>query len=1178
MKKRIDQILNEIFEYQPPHLILEPERIEMTVRKGERCRGSFVIESSAGKKAKGFLYSSNVRVGYEPEAFFSIGEKIVYEADLTGMEPGEVLEGCFTICSDCGENILPYRFEVAAREQDRLEIENMEAFVSLARKDYQKAYLVFLASAFGAMLERENTRWSVLYKGLMKQSASYSLLEEFLISTGYKEALQLSVAGTSASFTDLTQPVKESLVLAKTGWGFQRIEVSTDGAFIDIPRNLLTTDEFIGSHCTLEYLIDTERLHAGNNYGRIIIKTGFQTIKYEVTVRKHRGGQREVRLSQQKRSIAALYQYYIDFRLKRINIHNWVAKSRQEIEHYRNAGGQQTMVDLFAVQILFAAGKGEHACLLLEELEQHKERLNTPEVLGYYLYLTTFYNREKSYIDYVEESVQSLFLQNRESWQLQWVLLYLQEHLLYDGQEKLEAIYRQYLYGCRSRIMYLEAYHIIEKNPLLLRKLEEFEQQLLLFACREKLLTEYVIVQVVDLAGRQKQYQETLYEILKHCEQVRPSKETIHVICGMLIKGHKTGAEYLSWYRRGITEELRITGLYEYYIASLGEEITEALPRMVKMYFAYNNTLNYKQKAKVYANVLKNRESDVQTYENYRPLIEKFMVDQLIAGRVDQNIAYLYQIFLNRSVLNARMAGNLARILFTYEVVCEEPQIQSVVVAHRELRQEQRVSLVNGKGQVQIYTPDCQLFFEDSEGHCHSAGVVWQCRRLLDQERFLNDCRELAYDSPGMILYSCSQALAGETFGRFDIEQLCRLLELDEIEADYQEEVRARLLRFYESNPEDETLNRFLHSIDYDLFIRTDKKILVELLIGEGMCEEAFALTARYGPEKIAPAALVRMCSRVILNREYEADDILTHLSYWCFTNDKYDEIVLSYLLKHYDGPIASMKALWQAGRGFELDTYVLEEKILMVLLFSRVGAADTEAIFESHRRKLGKKKLLHAYVIYRSYDYFVNSVPVAEPVFTYLEVGHQKNKLQKDICKLALLRWYADKTDLTAQQETNALKLAEEFVCRDMRFAFYQKLPPSIVRAFLLHDKQFIEYRTAPDALVFLQLRRTDRQGQLLEERKEPMRQVYPGIFSKEAVLFRGEKLAVKIIEEYQGSHKETEMTLTYRSEQSDPAGSRFGALNQMLAEHQSEQQAEAARAKYLARLSMVKQMFTLT
>ena len=92
-------------------------------------------------------------------------------------------------------------------------------------------------------------------------------------------------------------------------------------------------------------------------------------------------------------------------------------------------------------------------------------------------------------MDQVEARIEQMFLQNRRSWILQWILLYLQERLMKDDGQKLEAIGEQVRYGCSSPVMYLEAFLILKKDPFLLRKLDTFECRVLRFAARQKLLT-----------------------------------------------------------------------------------------------------------------------------------------------------------------------------------------------------------------------------------------------------------------------------------------------------------------------------------------------------------------------------------------------------------------------------------------------------------------------------------------------------------------------------------------------------------------------------------------------------------------------------------------------------------------------------------------------------------------
>ena len=116
----------------------------------------------------------------------------------------------------------------------------------------------------------------------------------------------------------------------------------------------------------------------------------------------------------------------------------------------------------------------------------------------------------------------------------------------------------------------------------------------------------------------------------------------------------------------------------------------------------------------------------------------------------------------------------------------------------------------------------------------------------------------------------------------------------------------------------------------------------------------------------------MRLCSRMILRFESREDDMLLALCAVCLDQEKYDETILTYLLTYYDGPVEKMKRLWDAGDTFGLDTYRLEEKILLMILFTRQGMDNTEKIFDSYRRSVGKKMLLKAYAILMSYEYFV--------------------------------------------------------------------------------------------------------------------------------------------------------------------------------------------------------------
>ena len=69
MKRRIEQLLNGIFEYEAPRLVVSQEEIRAVLRKGRTFRGEFRVESADKRKVKGFIYADSPRMAYEPSDF-----------------------------------------------------------------------------------------------------------------------------------------------------------------------------------------------------------------------------------------------------------------------------------------------------------------------------------------------------------------------------------------------------------------------------------------------------------------------------------------------------------------------------------------------------------------------------------------------------------------------------------------------------------------------------------------------------------------------------------------------------------------------------------------------------------------------------------------------------------------------------------------------------------------------------------------------------------------------------------------------------------------------------------------------------------------------------------------------------------------------------------------------------
>ena len=94
-----------------------------------------------------------------------------------------------------------------------------------------------------------------LYQGLSRQPVTYQHLEEFLIAAGKKRKLPSAPGKWAKEYYELKDSVKESFYIQRSGWGHLRLDVEAIGDFLDIPRKVVTDEDFIGSHYEVEYLL-----------------------------------------------------------------------------------------------------------------------------------------------------------------------------------------------------------------------------------------------------------------------------------------------------------------------------------------------------------------------------------------------------------------------------------------------------------------------------------------------------------------------------------------------------------------------------------------------------------------------------------------------------------------------------------------------------------------------------------------------------------------------------------------------------------------------------------------------------------------------------------------------------------------------------------------------------------
>ncbi len=1176
VKRRIEQLLNGKFEYEVLPPVFSVRNIRQKLKQGELLTGAFEVTAPEGKRMRGFLYSSNTRVKFDPPEFTGTQSRIIYQVDPAGMHPGDTVDGVFTLCTDLGEYQIPYQFEIestAAAVKPRSV--SLPQLLELAKADPLEARARFMDPDYGTFLEEEDPLHSLLYRSLTKGSRlrpretalaaertagrrgqsvqsqtdlsagdpAARALEEYLIGAAGKETIELSL---DESFLEMDAPersVSHTVLLHRSTWGHMEISIRSDASFLRPEKRQISTDDFVGETWPLEFIIDKNFLHAGRNYGRIEISSCYQTIYLEVQVNAQvRSGElwREERVQKIMRS--KLLGLYEDLRLGKIEMQAWIDRSVNVLSSYRRSGGRDTFSDLFLVQLYFADNKRIKGYRLLQELEQNPGRFQTQEQYGFYLYLSTFYERDAEYMDQVEARIAEMLRRQPDSWILQWTLLYLQDRYLKNDEARLDVIRTQVNYGCASPVMYLEAAIIFRKNPYILRRLDLFEKKILLYMLKQKMMTDELASHVGNLAVQNEAFESKLLRILTGCYEALGSRDCLKALCIILIAADKRDPVYFHWYAQAVQADLRITGLYEYYMETMDTVGIEKMPQIIRMYFSYDNSLNYHKKAAIYRDISDNRENVPQVYRSSRPQIQQFVIQQLSLGRIDRNLAVLYERFLTRRILTRSLADNLARLLFSFEITCKNPRMKSVVIVHDHLKHEQEVPLVGGFARVQIYHENARILLTDEEGRRYASPSLYMAERCLDAPLLITYCRELVPDHPMLTLYFTGRR---EAVTSVTLPYYKRAAERSELTDSFRMTCRRKVLDYYIANPLEEDLYSWLKGIRREEYAEAGKEQLEELLAREGLYEEAFALLEIYGSEDVAPPVLVRICSQLVLSREYDEDETLLAFCHECYANGKYDDNILTYLLMYYDGPVEEMKRLWNTGSSNDMDTLTLEEKILSLLLFTRMGTAGTEPIFVSYEKHLGRRKICKAYDILKCYEYLVKNLPVSDTLFRYLERCIDRGDEMEDVELLALLQHYAGMENLGGRRARLSEKLLDDFCERGMRFAFYLKFPHKLIRASQTDDRVFMEYVADPSHRVVLYYRRKGQD----EYQKEVMNNIFEGIFVREFIIFDTEEMDC-YTEEYDASGTliKTSGHRILTSQQSDERDtSRYAQLGRM-------------------------------
>ena len=1166
-------------------LSLSGQGLELELNREEIREGFFEVSSGDGKPASGYVLCMEERMECLTPSFSGISESISWRFDSTGMREGDERSGRFVIVSECGEYELPFHVKIQSggrlsssdvretrtAESDREgESSGLFRFVRLARENWQEAEKLFYSGSFVKLLSGNDRKYRNLYKGLSRSPGNGQNLEEFLVSAGKKPPVEYFipakelVVNASGSRRNEEQ-LCETFVIKQSGWGYTRLRVEAEGEFLSLEKSMLTEEDFLGNQCSLPVFVSPSGLHGGKNFGRLRLRTSCGTLRtqdgqeadcLEVTVavitERPSASRNDGRRREWKRMTVELVKLYQELRMKKLNAVQWRARTAEVVERLRRLDEKSIPVKLYQAHLLITEERFEEAGRILKQVVV-APRVDGAEVYCYYLYLSSLYQRDEGYSARIAMDVEEAHRANRESWQIAWLMLYLSPQLQRSASRKWLFLEDQFEHGTISPVLYLEAVQLLNFSPTLIMKLGAFERQVLHYGARCGVISADLAGHLAYLAEKEKYYDAALFDTLRRCYEKTPSAALLQAICTLLIKGNKTGPEWLEWYRAGVEQDLRVTQLYEYFVASLDLEQEMEIPRMALMYFAYQSNLDQDRLAYLYAYVQKHREEFPQLYLTYRGQMERFVLQQLYRGRMSRDLAYLYQHVLEERLLTKDNCRALARVLFLQQLDCEGADIRQAVVIHSRLRGEQTWPVENGRAYVEIYDVDCEILLEDEAHNRYSAGRAHTLTRLMNPAQCMKLVGPYSENVLGCDLYFCEFRKGKIHVTRNNAHRLRALAGREEILPAFARAIRMALLRYYYEHEDMEELDLLLQDLERPQTESPDLYETVGFLVLRSFYEKAYEWLAGLDLEKEPAEILLRLSSRLLESGQHEEEKRMMAVACSAFFRGKYDSHILSWLAEHFEGRTEELLQLRKAAEDFAVDTYRLTERILVQLLFTGDNVLKRTPLLRRYVCEGGRTELEEAF-LHRASGLFLMEGEEMDP-YVLKDIARMESggEVLTDMCALAFLEYYSiHREERNAETDETIRRMGERLIARGIKLPLFREYADMLDGAELMLDKTMVVYRGSRERPVSIHYRVLGPSGSGVgagSMRTMEMQHVYAGIYSAQFVLFAGESLQYYITETYADSPREKLDEGELKAAESLLVkGTRYGLLNDVL------------------------------
>jgi len=1003
---------------------------------------------------------------------------------------------------------------------------------------------LFCKKYFIHIFKENDFRSKLLYECLGGENTTKENLEEFLYTLGLKDKLTFALVEDQIELYDVAENRKESIVFQKKGWGYDKFEMRTNTSFLIPMQTQFSTNDFLGHEIHLDYLIDSKWLRTGKNYGSIVIDNGDVRFEYRVCIHQDTKNSlnRKQHLIEQKKKLE-LAVLYRNFRTGQQTVGIWAEQSLDKLDQIDTEDIEKGFYFLYKAQVLFASGRKQEASWLLSTYKKERASKETPEY-GYYLYLTTLENREPAYVRKIVDKINVISFKNQNNMLLFWIRLFICEEYVKHKGRKFQVILDQIQKGCASPFVFAEGYQLVKEEPFLLHELNDSVLKLLRWIGKENLLNRDIVQRIVELTQPMKFYCKPLHELLVQGYLYWKNKDVVMAICQNLLRGECYGKEFYSWYQLGVELELHITNLYEAFLMCTQNWNEINYPRVIQYYLKFETRLPAKQKANLYAGMVQNKQLEKAVYQNAVSDMEKFILQQLSEGRMDESLAVIYQDYVESNSINAKLAQQLSNVAFVQKIECKHPNMVKVILFQAHLNQVIAAPLVHQKAYLPIYGSEYLIAFEDKFGRRYIKSVAYEQTLLMNLNKPMVEFLEIAPLEKSYLLYHFLHKNELEPLVKEEISPILRFLAQDVVAETGKSIYRIKLIEYFLQTRTYDRLEEYLQNDDLNGYTGTDQRFLIGVMIDRNLFQNAYKQLKRDDFQKMDTERLRTFLTAKIEACDFEVDDFLLQVSFYLFERRIENETILSYLAKFFYGTCRQMEQLWIATRNIQVDTFDLEERILVQMLYTETYLQYCDEIFAHYMETNGKKLVQEAYLAYFSFRYVIHETMQNQFILGRIEIALEKKEDIIDMEKLALLKGYSESEVLSDKKFNLAFFLYQEFAVKRVRLGFFKDLPQKITNQYPIDELRYLEHRSKPGTKVVIHYR-IDTNEFIHEE----MEVLFPGVYGKEFVLFFGDTFEYYISEWI--DHEEQTVvsgTVENREFNSEAQPSLFTSLNEII------------------------------